>query len=157
MFFFRTALILRNGLYLNGILTNCEAWNFISQKNYKILEDCDIRLFSVLFESKATNRVLFHLECSIVPIRYTIAKRRFLYLWHILSKSPSELIQRVYNAQRLKPVQYDYYSVVQSDKAKYGINLTDEEIQGMSKKKFQQIVNKAIDNYAFSELYNAAK
>ena len=57
MFFFKTALILRNGLFLNGILTNREAWNFISQKNYKILEDCDIRLFSVLFESKATNRV----------------------------------------------------------------------------------------------------
>ena len=129
MYYFRTALILRNGLLLNGILTNSEAWNFISQRNYKILEDCDIRLFSTLFESNNTNRVLFHLETSTIPIRHVIAKRRFLYLWHILSRKPNELISKVYEIQKVKPVQYDFYLLIQSEKTKYGIHLTDDEIK----------------------------
>ena len=39
-------------------------------------------LFTI-FESNNTNRVLFHLEMSTIPIRHVIANRRFLYLWHI--------------------------------------------------------------------------
>ena len=40
---------------------------------------------------------------------------------------------------------------------KYGIHLTDDEIQSLSKHKFQQIVNKAVDKFAFSQLINEAK
>ena len=94
---------------MNGILTNSEAWNFISQKNYKILEDCDVRLFSSIFESRNINRVLFYLETSTIPIRHIIAKRRFLYLWHVLSRKPTELIYKVYKIQEVKPVQYDFF------------------------------------------------
>ena len=32
VFYFKTALILRESIFLNGILTNSEAWNFISLK-----------------------------------------------------------------------------------------------------------------------------
>ena len=86
IYFFRTALILRESLFLNGISTNLESWNYISQKHLKVLEDEDCRLFANIFQSpRSTNRVLYYLETAKLPFRHILAKRRFLYLWHILT------------------------------------------------------------------------
>ena len=158
IFYFQTALILRDSMLLNGILTNSECWNFISQKNFKILEDSDARLFSFLFGgSFSTNRVLYYLETARSPIRYTISKRRLMYLWHILSRDTDELIAKVYQVQRLKPVKYDWHNMIVEEKEKYGIKLSDEEIRCLSKNKFKQIVNNAVNKFALTKLLVTAQ
>ena len=89
-------------MFLNGILTNCESWNHITEKNFKILYDADIRMFSTMFTSSLkVNHSLYFLETAKLPVRYIIAKRRLMFYYHILSREQTELIKNVYLAQRL--------------------------------------------------------
>ena len=155
IFYFQTAIILRDSMFVNGILTNVECWNFIPEKGYKILEDLDIRLFNELFGCKS-NKVLYYLESSKIPLRHSIAKRRFMYLYHLLSRNENEIISKVYSIQKLKNTRKDWYQMICQEKEKYKINLSDEEIQQMSKNKFKQIVSESVDKFAFSQLLKTA-
>ena len=104
IYYFQTALILRDAMLINGILTNAEAWNYISVKQYKILEDIDHRAFSTIFECNRANRVLFYLETAKVPIRYVVSKRRMMYHHHILSRNKDTLIRKIYEVQKLSNI-----------------------------------------------------
>ena len=61
-----------------------------------------------------------------------------------LGNYPSDL-KKVYNAQKLKPTKGDWHEMIQSEKAKYEIEETDEEIAKMSKSKFKRIVDKKVN------------
>ena len=50
-----------------------------------------------------------------------------MYLHHILHRDPSELLRKVYEAQKVKSTKYDWYQMIQDEKSKYDVNLTDEE------------------------------
>ena len=158
IYFFRTAFILRETMYINGIMMNSESWNFLSLKNIKSLEDSDARIFANIFCSpRSTNRVLFYLESAKIPVRYILSKRRLMYLWHILSRPPHELIRRVYEVQALKPVSHDWFHMISEERRKYDIDLTDKEIQSMSKTRFKSFINKKVDRFAFSKLISTAR
>ena len=47
--------------------------------------------------------------------------------------------------------------MIQEEKSKYGITLSDEEISKLSKNKFKQIVNKCVNKFAFNYLLNCAE
>ena len=72
---------------------------------------------------------MFYLETGIIPIRYIIKQRRLSYLNHILSRNDTELIKRVYLAQKRKHVKNDWYLTVQNDKEEIGWNISDEIIE----------------------------
>ena len=158
IFHFRTALVLRESMFLNGILTSCESWNYLTEKNLKILYDADIRMFSNIFSSSLKiNHCLYFLETGKLPIRHVIAKRRLMFYHHILSRDDNEVIKQVYSAQRLKPVRQDWVLMIDEEKRKYDINLHDEEVQCLSKSKFRNIVNKSVNKFAFKSLLTKAR
>ena len=80
-----------------------------------------------------------------------------MFLFHILSRKESELVRKVYEAQRLKPVLHDWYDMIKSEKEKYNINLSDHEIQCLSKNRFKKIVNEKVNQYALSKLISKAQ
>ena len=158
VFFFKTAIILRESLFINGILTNSECWNFLSQKQIKIFEDADARLFSSFFCSpRSTNRVLYYLETGKIPLRHVLAKRRLMYLWHVLSRPNQELISRVFSVMKLKPVKNDWCKMIEDEKNKYNIVLEDEEIKGLSRNKFKALVEDRVNKFAFKSLMSTAR
>ena len=120
MFYFQTAFILRESMFKNGIMTNIEAWNFIPEKGYKVLEDADIRIFSDIFGCYS-NRVSYYLESAKLPLRYSISKRRFMYLWHLLTRNKKELISKVYHIQKIQQFKNDYFSLIFKGEEKYRI------------------------------------
>ena len=109
MFYVKTALILREALLLNGILTNAECWLRVSEANLKVLEDLDLRFFTNTFNcSIHTNKVLFYIETAKLQIRHILSKKRFMYLWHVVTRDPQETIRKAYEIQKLKPVRHDF-------------------------------------------------
>ena len=145
-------------MFINGIMTNTESWNYLTKKQIKTFEESDSRLFSTLFCSpRSTNRVMYYLETAKIPLRHVLAKRRFLYLWHILSRPDIELIKRVYTIQTIKPVKNDYALMIREEKQKYNIELSDSEIQSMSRGQFKNYVNKQVDTFAFNSLITTAR
>ena len=146
MFYFDIALVMRDAMLINAILTNSESWPFISKKNMNTLESADSQLMQKIFQSHSkTVRESYYIETGKLQIKFLIGKRRLMYLWHILSCNKDELIYKVYMAQSLKPTHNDWFKMIQHEKIFYDIELTDQQISGMSRSHFKKIVDDKVN------------
>ena len=80
-----------------------------------------------------------------------------MFLHNILKSDESELVLKVYMAQRLKPTRGDWYSMIQNEKIKYNILLSDEEIKKLSKPSFKRMVDRSVNNISFKCLTESGK
>ena len=99
-----------------------------------------------------TPKELLYLETSTIPIRFILKARRLGYFHHILTRDSSELINRVYCAQKRRPVKDDWYLTVQKDLADLHIDLSDDQIKNMTKIQFKLYLKKIVSDAAFSDL-----
>ena len=67
-----------------------------------------------------------------------------MYLWEILNRDKSELINRVYSTQQVSNNIGDWIRLVEADRVELGLGLTDIEIQGVSKLSFKTFVKKKV-------------
>ena len=65
-------------------------------------------------------------------------------MWHLLSRSESEMIHRIYTTQNISSSVGDWVRLVQADKLELGIEVSDREIQGVSKDVFNSFVKKKV-------------
>ena len=101
-FYFEMALQFRSSMLLNGILYSSEAFIGIKPKHLEMLEDCDLMLLRQDFQAPSgTPKESFYLETGAIPVRFVIIGRRLMFLWSILQKDDSELVRKVYNAQKV--------------------------------------------------------
>ena len=77
-------------------------------------------------------------------LKSLIQIRRLMYLWHILSRNDTELIRRLYQAQKNTSSAGDWVKLVESDKQELNISLTDSEIQGVSKQMFKSYIKEKV-------------
>ena len=99
--------------------------------------------FKQLFNSHSKTGIeCYYNESASIPIRIKVSARRLMYWWHILSVDKSELIHRVYTAQKLSPVYGDWVKQLDIDKQQFNITLSDTEITSISQQKFRNYVMK---------------
>ena len=67
-----------------------------------------------------------------------------MYVWHILSHNNDELIHRIYQTQKNSSSVGDWFRLVDADKHEIGIDMTDEEKQGVSQEVFDTFVKKKV-------------
>ena len=84
--------------------------------------------------------------------RFIIKSRRLSYLHHILKRKESELIHRVYHAQKRQPVKGDWVNLIEDDLDCLSINLKENEIQKMNKNKFKKYVKGKVKSRALKYL-----
>ena len=65
-----------------------------------------------------------------------------MYWWHILNVEKTEMINKVYSAQKLSPVSGDWVVLLEEDKQIFDIQMTDDEVKAVSKYKFTKYVKK---------------
>ena len=83
-------------------------------------------------------------------------RKRLMYLWKLLHVDKSELIFRIYRSQKNAPNAGDWVKLVDNDKKVLNLDMSDEEIEEISKNKFKKIVETKIDIFALQQL-NALK
>ena len=91
-----------------------------------------------------------------MPIRYVISKRRLMFLWTILNRDKDDLVRKVYEVQKIKKTKGDWYSLIEQEKQKYDLTVTDAEICQMSKFKYKTLVQKKVEKFAFENLKERA-
>ena len=62
------------------------------------------------------------------------------------------MIRKVYNLQKVNLTKGDWYEMIQKEKNRYEILLTDEEISKMSRFKFKSLIEKNVRIAAFKYL-----
>ena len=122
-------LELRQAMFLNGCLFNSEAWQGISSDEEEQLEKVDEALLRGLLKAHAKVPLeALHLETGTISVKYILKGRRLCYLHTILKRDEEELVREVYNAQKSDPTEGDFCRLVEEDKVKVNLNMTDSEI-----------------------------
>ena len=156
-FYMDIGLVFRESMLINGILTNSEVWYNVGEDHYKVLESADKDLMKRMLDAHSkTASELFYLETGKIPIRFLISKRRLNYLWQILTRNDDELIKKVYNTQKVTSTKGDWFGMIQKEKTKYGIEVSDDEIAKMSRFRFKSLVDKRVNSFAFEYLKGIA-
>ena len=152
-YYFEVALILRESLFLSSVLLNSEAWTNLSNKNVRTLEQVDEMLLNKILECNAkTSNTMKYLELGIYPLRFEIMKRKLLFLQYILKQDKSSMLYKVFKVTKEKSIKNDFVQMCDEYLEKLKINLSFEEIESMSKRKFKKLVKKNVKKEAFKYL-----
>ena len=136
------------------MLTNCEVWNTITQNEISQLEEVD-KLFLRKILNVATSCPIeaLYLELGCVPLSYIIQSRRVNYLYHLVTRSESEMLSQFFYAQWNHPAKKNEWTErVREDLEVLGIEENLENIKKMSKYKFKNLVKKRVLNKTFVDL-----
>ena len=117
-------IMLRNAMFVNGVLCNSEAWHAITEKDIEELEVLDRSLIKYIIGAhpKVHNEFLY-LETGLMPLKYIILNRRLMYLHNILKRPEDDLIRKIYETQKINPNKGDFVQLVKEDIIYIGMHL----------------------------------
>ena len=146
------ALLLRESIFVNAILTNSEIWHNLSKSETDELEKVDRFLLCKILEVPGTvPHTALYLELGILQLSVVIKVRRLMYLQSILKGSNDGMLFKVFKTQWYYPVKGDWTDLVKNDLENFDYNL--DEIKLMSRDQFKKIVKERARNYAFQSLH----
>ena len=157
-FHFDIAMVLRDSLFINSIMSNSEIWHNVKSQHVQSLEKYDLSLLRKILNahSKTANEAFF-LELGKMPLRFILAKRRLMYLWHILHRDTEEIIWKIYEAQKVKCNKGDWFEIINIERRDNHVMQTDEEIACMSREKFKTLIDKKVEASAVKYLNKLAE
>ena len=95
-YYFETAVILRESLFLSSLLLNSEAWVGYSDKDIRELEKCDEQLLARILDcDKNTSNTHKYLELGVLPLRFVVMKRKLGFLHYLLKQDKECMVYKV--------------------------------------------------------------
>ena len=153
VFYFVIATILRDTILLSSMLLNIEVAFGLTASDMKKLEMTDrILLRRVLSTGRSTPVCSIFLELGLIPPSFIIKARKIMYLHYLLTLDQSQLLYKIFDAQRRSPVKNDWYIRVKSDLEEFGLIMDDDEIKIIKKATFKEQVKQACKQSAFNYL-----
>ena len=142
-------------MLINGLLYNSEAWQGIEEKDIISFEKIDQTLLrGVLSAHPKIPTEALYLETKSLPIRFIVTSRRLMYFHTILQKNETEMVRKVYEAQKIDPSPGDFIELVRRDCENIQLNMSDTDISKLPKQRFRAIIKEKISNSAFKFLQN---
>ena len=149
VYHFEMGLLFRTSELLNGILFNTEALFAMTDKHIEQLEECDKYLLRGLFNAAGgTPLESLFIETSAIPLRFIVKGRRIMFYWTLLNKTEEELVKRVFIALQEFSSKGDWLCQVKEDMIECAIDLSEQQIQSMSRFRFKSVVHKKIKEKA---------
>ena len=146
-------MMLRDAMFVNGILTNSEAWHSITAQNIEDLEVMDRMLLRNILGAHAKVQTEFvYLETGATPLKHVIISRRLMYLQNILKRPHTELVRKVYETQKENPVKGDWATQTKEDLHMIGLLVTENDIATLTKVQYKTLVKKHVKYDAFKKL-----
>ena len=153
--YFEMAILFRNSMLINSLLSSSEVLYNIELKHIKFLERCDKNLVLRILSAPSTcSYESVYLETGCLPIRFILQGRRLMYLWALLNKNEDELVQKVFTTQKDFSSKDDWILQVEDDKSTLGIDISDDSIMKMKKETFKKLVKKKLNHKAKEFLFN---
>ena len=150
IFIFEVAIILRNSLFINGLLTNMEAAYGLTDNEIEEIEKCDEQLLRMVLECPSiTPKEMLYLELGIAPIRFIVMSRRMMFYHYILNEDDTSLIYKFYKVQLDKAVKNDWCLQVKENLATLRMYKTEDQIRKLSEETFKNIVNSEIKPFCY--------
>ena len=152
-YYIEIALLLRESIFINGILNNSEVWYGLTTTEINDFENLDIVLLRRILKSPtSTPKEAFYLELGLIPLGVVIKAKRINYLHNIVTRKESEMIFNFFKAQWNNPVRGDWTETVKTDLEDFSISINLEDIKKQSKEVFKKKVKAKAQEYSLNIL-----
>ena len=146
-------MVLRESLFMSSILLNSEAWVNYTERDVRILEQCDeIILTRILDCDGNTSNALKYFELGVLPIRYEIMKRKLSFLQYLLKEDKESMIYKVLKATQDNPLKNDFVLTCKKYMKILGIEFSFEQIEQMSKSSLKKVLKEKTRQAAYKYL-----
>ena len=99
-FYFETAILLRESILINGMLTNSEIWYSLKKEEIKELENVDMTLLKKIFKVPfSTPSEAYFLKLGILSLKPIIKKRRIIYFHYLVTRKDEEMLHSFFITQ----------------------------------------------------------
>ena len=155
--YFKTALMLRESLFLNSVLTNADIWYGLTDKEVKQLEDLDLSLLRKFLNTPSTVPAeSIYLDLGCLNIKTIIKARRLVYLQYLVKENKSSMLSKFFIAQWKNPApKNEWTEQVKVDMEDFWLPLDLEQIAKKSVNSFKTEVKKRAKEYAFFSFLKA--
>ena len=140
-------------MFINGVLFNSEVWHGLKTADLALLSNVDKEILRYICKAHAKTPTEFlYLETSSLPLNFIVSSRRMLYLHTILDRDNSELLKRVYMAQKEQPTNGDFCELVKEDFKTIGEDLNEIDILAMGKYNYKKLIKTKVKQAALKAL-----
>ena len=147
----RASIVTYNSVFVQTLLSNCQAWTNLSNTDLKKLETSQLRYLKRAVRSplSATNSFTF-LEFGALPATYLIHCRQLSYLHHIHSLDDNDPVKMLYLEQQSLPYERNWTNHVMKLLLTYQIDILD--VTHVTKETWKEKVKRAVTAKAFLDL-----
>ena len=157
-FYTEIALLLRESLFINGILYNAEVWYGLTRTEINKLEELDRHLLRrILTAPISTPKEALYLELGIIPIEIIIKARRINYFYYLLNRDKNEMINKFFMTQWLNPTRGDWTETLKQDLLDFGMPEDFQYYKSKSKFIIKNEVKRNSKQYALKILSKQKK
>ena len=148
--YFKTALLLRESLFLNSILTNADIWVGVTSDEIKQFEDLDLIFLRKFLKTPfSVPAEAVYLELGCINIGTMIKARRCNYLHYLVKQRESTMLNSFFMAQWKYPTTNDWTEQVKTDLTDFGLPTDLDLIKAKSTFSFNALVKRKSIEYAF--------
>ena len=152
-FYFDTAVLLRESIFINGILSSIEANYGLNVDDIEKLEVLDrILLRKILSAHSKSPSESLYLELGLIPVKFIIIARRLNFLHYILNRPDKDLLGQFFKIQNKYPTKNYWVTIVKEDLKLLNITEQFDEIKKNKKCTFSKMVKKKIVDISFKFL-----
>ena len=151
--FIDIALLFRESMFVNGILTNAEIWYSFSESEVREFESLDrVLLRKILQVPVSTPKEAYYLELGILPIGVIVKARRINFLHYLVTRDENEMLSKFFLTQWHQPCRGDWTETVQLNLEEFGITTNFDFMRSKSSESFKSLVKVKAQEYALKEL-----
>ena len=133
------AILLREAIFINGILTNSEIWYTVSESEIQEFENLDrMSLRRILKVPFSTPQESFYLELGILPINVIVKARRISYLHYLVTRNQSEMLYMFFITQWNNPCRGEWIETVKKDLEDMEIIIDFNYLKSKSREAFKK-------------------
>ena len=146
-------LMLRNAMFVNGILCNSEVWHSISKKHVEELEVMNRSLLRYITGAHVkTQNEFLYLETGVLNIERIISNRRMMFFQTLLKRDDNEITKKVYICQKNNPVKGDWVELLEKDFKDIDMPMNEDIIMNETKAQFKSRIKKQLEKHMLAEL-----
>ena len=151
--YYKTAILLRESIFLSALLINSESWHGVTAENINQLESLDKLLLGKILKTPiSTPTEAMYLELGILRIRTIVKARRINFLHYLLNRKETEMISQVFSVQWSRPDKNDWSILVKQDLSDFNLDANLSNIKRKSKWSFKNLVRIKAQEYEFNQL-----
>ena len=153
--FFTIAMVLRETMFVNGILTNAEIWYDLKPSEVKSLEDLDLSLLRKIFSTPVScPKEALYLESGVISIGTLIKCRRIKYFHYLMNLNENSMLSKFFHAQLKFEAKNDWTVQVRRDFDDFSLSMESNYLKTKSKESFKVIVKTRALDYELNRLNN---